>query len=220
MKLLPIQTSDAQYADVERLLVAAFPPEERRPLPKQREYTDYNPLFQPYAVVDEAGEFIGLVTCWRLGEKGHDGECEKESANNAFLYVEHLATVPAVRGKGYGAQIIELLRAQYADKPIVLEVEPPVDGTLDVDTIQSPSSYDIIQSSSNDITHRRIRFYRRCGFELWKDKEYIQPPYSAELPSVPLLLMSCDSLDGRNHLDEQRDFDCVKTEIHSEVYGV
>ena len=50
MELIPVKTTDPYYAEAERLMTDAFPPEERRPLDRQRQYTDHNPLFHPQVV--------------------------------------------------------------------------------------------------------------------------------------------------------------------------
>jgi len=86
MELIPVKATDPYYAEAERLMTDAFPPEERRPLDRQRQYTDHNPLFHPQVVV-ENGTFAGLFNYWTL-----DG----------FLYGEHLATCPALGGGGRG----------------------------------------------------------------------------------------------------------------------
>ena len=39
MELIPVKTTDPYYAEAERLMTDAFPPEERRPLDRQRQYT-------------------------------------------------------------------------------------------------------------------------------------------------------------------------------------
>ena len=79
MELIPVKTTDPYYAEAERLMTDAFPPEERPPLDRQRQYTDHNPLFHPQVVVENRA-FAGLFNYWTL-----DG----------FLYGEHLATCPS-----------------------------------------------------------------------------------------------------------------------------
>lgn len=152
----------------------AFPPEERRPMPQQRTYADHNPLFHPHAVM-ENGTFAGLLNYWTL---------------QGFIYIEHLATCPSLRGGGLGKRILQQLIAQTT-VPIVLEVEPP----------------------TNEISVRRIGFYKRCGFTLWEQQNYMQPAYADDLPSIPLLLMVYGDLD------EQKDFAHICREIHTKVYG-
>ncbi len=89
---------------------------------------------------------------------------------DGFVYVEHLAIDHALRGRGIGAALLAELSAS-AGLPLLLEVEPPAD--------------------DNPMAARRIGFYSRNGFHLL-DHDYIQPPYSPELPPVPLKLMSTD----------------------------
>ncbi len=173
MQLIPLHTAHPLYADVEQLIISAFPPEERRPTDKQKDATDHNPSFHSYAVTLD-GQFAGLLNLWTL-----DG----------FDYVEHLATLPEMRGHGLGKRILQQLTAK--GRPVVLEVEPPTD----------------------ELTTRRIGFYRRCGFTTWEKQHYMQPPYSADLPAIPLILMAY------GNLDEDKDFDRVRREIHGKVYG-
>lgn len=94
-----IQTNHKHYDFVEELLHQSFPLNERRDDDCQRFNTDNNPLFHCYLItenVDEKEEsLIGLITVWEL---------------NGFRYVEHLATSPAIRNKGYGKLIMEALK--------------------------------------------------------------------------------------------------------------
>ncbi len=105
-----------------------------------------------------------------------------------YAYVEHFAVSPSQRGGGIGAAAMAALR-QMLGMPVVLEVEPP--------THRDP------------MAPRRIAFFERCGFALL-DYDYVQPPYSAGLPSVPLCLMSTDpGLDPAE----------IERTLHSQVYG-
>ncbi len=94
-----IQTNHKHYDFVEELLHQSFPLNERRDDDCQRFNTDNNPLFHCYLItenVDEKEEsLIGLITVWEL---------------NGFRYVEHLATSPAIRNKGYGKLTMEALK--------------------------------------------------------------------------------------------------------------
>lgn len=107
-----------------------------------------------------------------------------------FAYIEHFATDPAVRGRGLGKEALLFFLARVGC-PVVLEVEPPVD----------------------ELRERRIGFYERNGFKLWKDSSYVQPPYQKGMPAIELLLMA------HGLLDERADFDCLRSWIHKEVYG-
>ena len=88
-------------------------------------------------VLMDADLFAGIVFYW---------ETER------FLFLEHLATCPELRGNGLGAQALELLKVK--GKPIILEIEPPADG----------------------LTHRRLGFYERNGFVL-NPYRHIQAKY-------------------------------------------
>lgn len=104
-------------------------------------------------------------------------------------YVEHFAIEAARRGEGIGAAAIRKFAAMSAD-PVVLEVEP---------------------ESTGDMARRRIRFYRRCGFVAHPEHEYVQPPYSPELPAVRMMLMT---VGGNVNLHD------VSGRIYRRVYGV
>lgn len=172
-----IQTSHSLYSFVEGLLHQAFPIDERRDDDAQRYNTDYNPLFSCLLITDttEEKETIGLITVWQL--KG-------------FRYVEHLATSPAIRNKGYGKRIMEALQKEFPGI-IILEVERPED----------------------EMSTRRIAFYQRCGFTLCQ-QDYLQPPYRKGGKSLPLYLM----YTGTDSIDEQ--YPEIRDEIYRKVYDV
>lgn len=174
LQLEPITTAHPQYPFVEELLHSAFPTTERRDDDAQRKNTDDHPAFTCYLITDN-GESIGTVTVWQL---------------EGFHYIEHLATSPSVRNRGYGRRIMETLSRQLPGLT-VLEVEPPTEET----------------------SIRRIGFYCRCGFTLC-ERPYLQPPYRKGDDPLPLLLMftGADSIDGT--------FDTLSACIHREVYGV
>lgn len=175
IKFNPVKTTDTSYAFVENLLHESFPEEERRDDDMQRYNTDNNPLFTAYLITDDA-EYIGLITLWNL---------------SGFLYVEHLATSPNVRNKGYGKVIMQSLLNNFPDAKIVLEVELPED----------------------ELSKRRIGFYERNGFTLC-EKPYMQPPYRTSGSPIPMYIMfsGADSIDGI--------FDTITSEIYKNVYLV
>jgi len=105
-----------------------------------------------------------------------------------FRYIEHFAIEPTMRSHGIGSEVLANLIAE-STKPIVLEVELP---------------------QQSDIAIRRINFYSRCGFTPHPEYEYIQPPYAANLPAVPLMLMATSYLD----------LDAVTHTLHKQVYNV
>lgn len=174
IELKKIKTGDAEYPLVENLFASAFPPEERRSPEDQRQVTDHHPALETYALkLEEA--FVGFITCWQ----GPD-----------FVYVEHFATVPEVRGKGIGSEVLDRLSVLYAH-PLVLEVELPLE----------------------ELAKRRIGFYRRNGFVLWENSRYVQPPYQKTCSPIALYLM----VRGTG-LDEMSDFERIKRWLYTEVY--
>ena len=148
------------YSFVENLLHESFPEAERRDDVAQRDNVDNCAAFTCYLISDN-GLQVGLVTLWKL-----DG----------FSYVEHLATSPSVRNKGYGRKIMELLQQQFPGV-VILEVEKPLD----------------------EWSRRRIGFYQRCGFSLC-EKEYVQPSYRKGGETLPLYLMYA----GTDSIEEKR----------------
>lgn len=107
---------------------------------------------------------------------------------NGICYVEHLATTPAERGKGHGNAI--LAEMQKLVGTTVLEVETPTD----------------------DISRRRIEFYKRQGFELC-NIPYTQPPYCESGNSIPMFLMFRGAKPTKELFEE------TKKEIYSKIYS-
>lgn len=106
MHLLSITTASPYYAQVEGLLLSAFPASERRNMALQREYTDRNTKFEVYAAL-EGEKFVGFFTLWALG---------------AFRFVEHLAIVPSCRNCGYGTRMLQHIK-DLSPLPLLLEIE-------------------------------------------------------------------------------------------------
>jgi ribosomal protein S18 acetylase RimI-like enzyme len=82
-----------------------------------------------------------------------------------FLFLEHFAVEPELRGLGIGEQTLLLLREKCP--LILLETEPPTD----------------------EMAARRIKFYQRNGFKLLH-RQYFQPSYGGNKPPVEMKLMS------------------------------
>ena len=95
---------------------------------------------------------------------------------------------PAERGKGHGSAI--LAKLQKLVGTIVLEVETPTD----------------------DISRRRIEFYKRQGFELCSTP-YTQPPYCESGNSIPMFLMFRGAAPTKELFEE------TKKEIYSKIYS-
>lgn len=111
---------------------------------------------------------------------------------DGYRYVEHLATSESVRNGGVGGAIIDAVVAMSPELPVVLEVEP---------------------EALDEMARRRIGFYERHGFSLWRSRDYMQPPYRLGGESVRLMIMATGGLDA------ERDFDRVVSGIVSQVYS-
>lgn len=105
-----------------------------------------------------------------------------------FAYIEHFAVAPQLRGKGVGTAVLGLLKEKLGLKPIVVEIEPPV--------------------SDDPATIRRRDFYTRNGFQT-VTTDYVQPPYSPQLPSVAMHLLATAPIPATS----------TTVTLHREVYA-
>ncbi len=129
----------------------SFPPDERRSKEQQLEIFNAE-NYDVIEILDEAqSNLIGFIAYWEFEE---------------FIFVEHFALSKSERGKGTGGKYLKDFVANH-EKPIVLEVEPPVD----------------------EITWRRVKFYQRLGWHL-SDFQHIQKAYVTGRNGVLLQLMS------------------------------
>lgn len=112
IEIRQVTTHDkAHYAFVEELMRTAFPEQERRDTPQQREYSDTHPLFFNNIILEDEKP-IGMISYWNLGD---------------FYYIEHFAIDPTLRNGGYGKRVLEKMKELLQGAPIVLEVEEPTD---------------------------------------------------------------------------------------------
>lgn len=163
--------NDLWYA--ERLYIDSFPPGERRDTSDWLCLTHTEPAFYNNVLVHGTVN-VGFITYWDLSD---------------FVYVEHFAVDGAVRGHGFGGMAIDLLLSRI-EKPVVLEVEPPV-GAME---------------------RKRINFYERHGFRLCARK-YMQPAYGEGKERLELKIM----YNGIDDIDER--FDDIVGSIYSKVYN-
>lgn len=107
---------------------------------------------------------------------------------NECCYIEHFAIESEKRNNGYGKSVLDELKKIIQGR-IVLEVEMPL----------------------NKIGSRRINFYEREGFKLYK-MPYFQPPYRKEDNCLPMMIMA----HGKEINDEL--FTRIRNSIYQEVY--
>ena len=173
VKLQEIGSEHEHYGFVEALLHTAFPENERRDDDRQRWNADNEELFHCLLASDGKSP-VGVLTYWDF---------------DTFLYIEHLAIDEALRGKGYGKDVLGTFLGSHT-KPVVLEVEHPTD----------------------EASRRRINFYEHCGLALWRC-DYLQPPYRESDEWLPLYLMVTPGLSF------EHDYELICQTIHQNVYG-
>lgn len=147
LKKITIKT-DGKFAAAFELYLTAFPPAERRDESGHMlamSQSDYR-----MCVLTDGGEFIGIMFYWDAPE---------------FVYLEHFAIRHDLRGQGYGGKALELLKS--FGKPVILEIEPPVD----------------------ERTVARKRFYEHNGF-VYSNIDHRQLRYNAGDPDCVLKIMS------------------------------
>ncbi|MFR9523495.1 MAG: GNAT family N-acetyltransferase [Rikenellaceae bacterium] len=160
------------FAQCWQLYTDAFPQEERREL----DYHIETMRAQAFSFegIEENGEFVGIIGWWQFDN---------------LRFIEHLATSPAVRNKGYGKVILTEFIGEGSD-PIILEVEHP----------------------ECEMSIRRIEFYRRIGFHL-NQYSYSHPPYdTTQSDFVSLMLMSYPAEISSSEADK------FKAECYAKVH--
>lgn len=152
--------SSDNYADFLSLYEMAFPITERRPYSDVAAFDQFlnsnNSKFN-VIVAKEDNCFLGFITYWSF---------------DSYIYIEHFAVSPELRGRNIGSMFLKHLMTTVSDK-VLLEVELP---------------------ETND-AKRRIGFYQRLGFDAHPDIDYIQPSYTGGLSDLHLMFMTHGSVD-------------------------
>lgn len=134
---------------IQELYSTAFPPKERREFEDLKEMFFVPECFINQIIAND-DKVAGLCIFWVFNE---------------FLFIEHFAVFPDLRGFGIGEETLSVLQGKYP--LILLETELPVD----------------------EISRRRVKFYERNGFAL-QHLQYFQPSYSTGEPIIELKIMS------------------------------
>lgn len=159
-----------EFADAWRLYEQAFPFDERRSLADHDLAMQHESDFVCLALY-RCNRFVGIMFYWLLSD---------------CVFVEHLAIVESERGRGLGTAALNILK-QYT-KPIILEIEPPVDAT----------------------GAQRLLFYESAGYVLLPHVHY-QLPYQRGGSKLHLFLMSypCRASDACIELFEKEYLDRI-----------
>lgn len=139
---------DPIFAPAMALYAASFPEHEQRLEPSQRRIMAHAQYH--FGLLCDGERFAGLALYWDAG---------------AYFYVEHLCIAPERRVCGLGTAALDLLAE--AGKPVILEIDPPVD----------------------EISRRRQAFYERADFAA-NPHAHVHPPYRPENPGHALVVMS------------------------------
>ncbi len=137
------------FEAAQALYEAAFPRIEKRDEAEQARAMA-NPAFR-YCLITDGSELDGIMTYWETPD---------------FIYVEHFAILPEKRNRGKATEALGLLKAR-ANKPIILEIDPPVD----------------------EISERRYAFYRRNGFVM-NPYRHIQAKYRPDDAELELKILA------------------------------
>ena len=108
----------------------------------------------------------------------------------SFTFIEHFAILPELRSLGHGSKFFSELLCELHGK-VILEAERPTD----------------------EITERRIAFYKRLGFSL-NPYDYYQPSYHGGGDEVPMRILSYPTPLS----DEE--YSRITGEIYKTVYGL
>lgn len=144
--------ADSMYAAAMTLYAQSFPAHEQRAAASQTAILR-DPAYHFTLIFDDT-TFVGMFLYWDAAR---------------FLYVEHFCICPHLRGRKYGQRALERLNAQAdrAGKPVILEIDPPVDA----------------------VSIRRKDFYARAQYHT-NAFAHVHPPYHAENSGHALVVMS------------------------------
>ncbi len=143
------ETNKKHLAAAMALYEQSFPYLEKRSEGEQARVlgkSDYH-----FDFITDNDNFVGILAYW-----------EKDN----FIYVEHFAILPELRGNSYGTKALDALK-QQTEKSIVLEIDQPVD----------------------DTSVKRFDFYQKRGFVM-NSHAHIQAKYHLGDGELQLKILS------------------------------
>lgn len=150
MEIVPVSSAHPLWDAVWRLYVDSFPEWERRREEAHARAAQDSRLHLEAAV--DGDRLLGLLFWWE---------------QDAMVYVEHLAVDPTRRGQNIGSALLGDLLRRYAEKQVILEIDPPQD----------------------EVSQRRLRFYEHIGFKA-NDQTFWHTSYAVGGRRHPLILLS------------------------------
>ena len=170
-----LKNPQTRFEEIYRIYKESFPDIERRTKDDQKRVFG-DPCYG-VRVIEEEGKILAFLGYWDLP---------------SCIFLEHLATTEACRGKGYGKQLVQEVMREM-EKPVFLEIEPITE--------------------KDPMTKSRAGFYSRLGFHP-NSFYYEQMPLKPVDRPTPLWVMS----HGKPVTEEE--FKPYKKEIYEIVYGV
>jgi GNAT superfamily N-acetyltransferase len=155
MEFIDVAPGHPLWDAVWRLYIESFPPHERRQAPSHAR-ASADPRFRSVAAVErkasgEDGELLALLFWWQ---------------GPGFVFVEHIAVNPAIRGRNIGSQVLQWLIDNSGADKVILEIDPPVD----------------------EVSCKRLHFYERLGF-VADPTPYFHNSYAEGGQRHPLVLL-------------------------------
>jgi len=147
-----ISARDPLFTPAFALYEESFPKYEQR-LPDKQKAVMTDPLYH-FDIITDNGVFMGILLYWNISR---------------YVYIEHFAIHPSVRGKALGSRSLE---AFFENHPaVILEIDPP----------------------ENEVSIRREYFYQRLGFQR-NSYAHTHPPYRKQFEPHRLVVMSYPKL--------------------------
>lgn len=157
------------YSDFENLYRISFPIFEQRT--EQQQIQAFSSLAYHLNIYLDGETFVGFIAYWEF---------------DYYLYIEHFAVHPDLRGKGYGSIVLKTLQ-DSTNKRLLLEIDPVTD----------------------EISAKRLHFYQLNGFytNLYR---HTHPPYREGFHGHELVVLTTV---GQISQEEYAQFDTDLREI-------
>lgn len=171
------KASEKEFNKVYRIMEEAFPDNEIRSRVKMYELLTQQDNYSVHCVGSigrQERDVIGFIVLWELDD---------------IVFFENFAIEKHMRGKGLGGLLFDLV-VETTTKPIVLEVEPPVEFSQ----------------------KRRIKFYENHKM-VYNNYDYLMPPLKKGNEFLPLKIMSYQKALSPKEFEDIRDV------IHKDAYS-